>query len=346
MWKVTNKKNKEILDEFSNKLIKPLFEEMIEYKSKKSSKGFISFIENSNTCKYPEYKKLIAYVCKRRKDKVKFGDTIQNILDEMCELKLKYLYDVYIYQNDQIDKGNYNISAVKVDNLFKIIFIKFFYEMFFDYKKIWNLIHEKKDDNFEFNRKIFHLNFKKENNIEVCPYCDMETTISIADNYIEHFLPKDKYPFLSMNANNLISSCGACNTSSEGKGVHMYLPISSPFIVQNGDCIEFTHDLQNHKIILQSNDAEESNYLKLFRLQQRYEDERVYNIIESKANSVYDTLEEMEYYCNRKLERQSVMDYIEKKYTSFAKKEPFSFAIKYLFNDYDLYNEYKKNNKL
>lgn len=341
MWKVTNKKNKKILDEFNSKLIKPLFEEMIEYKNIKYSKKFISFIEDGSRCKCPQYKELITYICKRQKDKKKFGDIIQDILDEMCELKLKYLYNIYIYQNDQIDKGNYNISEVKVGKLFTIIFVNFFYEMFFDYKEIWNLIHEKKDNEFQFDRKIFHLNFKKENNIEVCPYCDMETTVSKSNNYVEHFLPKNKYPFLSMNANNLISSCGACNTSSEGKGVNIYLPINSPFKIQNGDCIEFIHDLQNQKIILQSNDIKEENYIKLFHLKQRYEDERVYNIIESKAYSIYDTLSEIEYFSNTKWEQEAVMDYIEKKYTSFAKKEPFCFAIKYIFKDYNLYCEYK-----
>lgn len=62
--------------------------------------------------------------------------------------------------------------------------------------------------------------FVRERGMLVCPYCgrqfiDMaEVEGSVSKPYIDHFLPKSKYPFLAMTYMNLIPGCNTCNEAS------------------------------------------------------------------------------------------------------------------------------------
>ncbi len=246
-----------------------------------------------------------------------------------------------MFQNNEINSGNYNIKEEQISKEFKFLFVDFFYEMFFDYKKIWILIDKKKYEKSFFNRDIFHRNFKRENNIEICPYCDIDTTISVSNNEVEHFLPKSKFPFLSMNAYNLIPSCHACNKKPEGKGTDVYMPIYSPYNMQIGDKLKFENDIVKRKIELSTDDSLIENYLKLLNLKSRYRPRRVYDYVEEKAESIYDTINDIEQIGNVSLTEKQIMDYIDKKCTKFAKKEPLSFAVKYAFSEYELYLRYR-----
>lgn len=185
------------------------------------------------------------------------------------------------------------------------------------------------------------MNFKKENSIEICPYCDIDTTISISNNEVEHFLPKSKFPFLSMNAYNLIPSCHACNKKSEGKGDSVYMPIYSPYNIQIGDKLKFENNIVKSNIELKTDDILIENYLKLLNLKLRYCTKRVYDRVEEKAESIYDTINDVKEMGKVNLTKEQIMDYIDKKCTKFSKKEPLSFAVKYAFNDYELYLRYR-----
>lgn len=62
--------------------------------------------------------------------------------------------------------------------------------------------------------------FVKERGLSVCPYCGRlpidvaEVEGSVSKPYIDHFLPKRKYPFLAMSYLNLIPACNTCNDNS------------------------------------------------------------------------------------------------------------------------------------
>jgi uncharacterized protein (TIGR02646 family) len=278
----------------------------------------------------------------RKKDNIVFCELINKVISNNTLKEIKEDYELFKYQNNEINKGNYNIRQENVGEGYKELFINFFYEKFFDYEKIWILIDSLKYEKSKFNRKIFYENFKIENDIEICPYCDIDSTLSISNNEIEHFLPKSKYPYLSMNANNLIPSCHACNTIAEGKGANVLNPIYAPFNIQIGDEIEFDNNIIKKEIILKSNNLNIQNYLALTKLNIRYSSVRIYNAVENKAESIYETIYEAEEFANKDMTEKDIVEYIEKRCANFAKKEPLSFAVKNVFNKYDLYLSYKK----
>ncbi|WP_186429661.1 HNH endonuclease [Clostridium sp. BSD9I1] len=341
MWKITNEINKTILNDFRYKLIEPLFEEIIYYKSQSLSISFTENIKNDISIKRGSSRILINYLNKRKTKKVSLGNLIEQIISKNSLKELEDNYKIFLFQNNEINRGNYNIKEESISDEFKFLFIDFFYEMFFDYHNIWLLIDRKKYEKKFYDRKTFHINFKKENNIEICPYCDMDTTISISNNEIEHFLPKRKFPFLSMNAYNLIPSCTACNKKSEGKGTDVYMPIYSPYNVQIGDKLKFDNDIIKRKIEINTNESLVENYLKLLNLKSKYRHSRVYDYVEGKAEAIYDTISDIEEIGKVNLTEKEIIDYIDKKCTKFSKKEPLSFAIKYAFNKYELYLRYR-----
>lgn len=76
------------------------------------------------------------------------------------------------------------------------------------------------DQMYEGEDSVVHFDktaFVRERGLEVCPYCgrkpiDMaEVDDSVSKPYIDHFLPKSKYPFLAMSYMNLIPGCNTCN---------------------------------------------------------------------------------------------------------------------------------------
>lgn len=74
-------------------------------------------------------------------------------------------------------------------------------------------LYEGKDNVVHFDKT----DFVKERGMEVCPYCGRqpidfaEVDGSVSKPYIDHFLPKSKYPFLAMSYMNLIPGCNTCN---------------------------------------------------------------------------------------------------------------------------------------
>lgn len=343
MWKVTNKVNKTILGDFRDKLIEPLLQEIIHYKKQCIKISFIEYIENGIDLKCDSSRDLISYLNKRKTKKIKFGELIGEIASKNSLKKIQQIYKLFLFQNSQIDKCNYNIKEEKISEEVTFLFVNFFYEKFFNYEKIWMLIDKKKYAKINFSREVFHINFKNENNIEVCPYCDIDTTINISNNEIEHFLPKSKFPLLSMNAYNLISSCNGCNKKPDGKGTDVNLPIYAPYNIQIGDNLKFNNDIIRRKIELNTDNIMIENYIKLLNLKSRYSSNRIYDIVEEKAESIYDTISDIEQMINENLTKEAIIAYIDKSCTKFAKREPLSFAIKYTFNKYDLYLQYRKS---
>lgn len=340
MWKVTNEVNKVILDDFRNKLIEPLFEEIIYYKKQSLSISFCENIKNGIDVKRGSSRSLINYLNKRKTKKVTFGKLIEKIISDNSLNKLENYYSIFLFQNNEINRGNYNIKEEAINEDIKFLFADFFYEMFFDYKKIWILI-DKKYEKSVFDRNIFHINFKKENNMEICPYCDIDSTISISNNEVEHFLPKSRFPFLSMNAYNLIPSCHACNKKPDGKGTDVYMPIYSPYNMQIADMLRFENDIVKRRIELSTDDKLIENYLKLLNLNSRYRPRRIYNYVEEKAESIFETLNDIEQMGKVSLTQKQIENYILEKGIKFAKKEPLTLAVKYAFSEYELYLSYR-----
>lgn len=257
MWKISNENNKKILDEFRWGLIEPFWEEIINYCILKHKYTTINNYIESTDAKYPQKKELIVKVLSRKKD----GKSISDYVNEFCKKPNEYIllqYIIYIYQNFLLDNKYYNIKEISIDKNLMVIFKEFFYERFFTDSSIWTLINSTYSN---YSRIEFHQIFCLENKLTVCPYCDIDTLINIGNREIEHFLPKSKYPFLSMHPHNLISSCESCN-KYEGKKTNYYIPISVPYSKQIGDLISFeVNDSLKEILVKSSSRAEVNNYI-------------------------------------------------------------------------------------
>lgn len=339
MWKVSNKENKKYLDAFRSNLIEPMFKEMINYKMLNLKCSYFDYLKKNNQTICKDNNKLLLLISNRTLKKVKFKDLLQNFIDSNDVSKINYYYTLYNMQNDEINNGNYNIFEIEIDNNLKKVFIDFFYEKFFNDKKVWTMIINFKKD-VEYSKMEFNKIFINENKLYVCPYCDSETIIGVSNKEIEHFLPKSKYPLLSMNANNLISSCMTCNKPSDGKGTKIYIPITSPYNKSIGNEIEYKNDFMKKEIILQTRDKEISNYLETLNLVERYRKIEIFGLVEERAEIIYDTLIQAELN-GEEINEETLKEYMLYK-RKISKTEILSFAVNGAFSNLDLYNLYKK----
>jgi hypothetical protein len=137
--------------------------------------------------------------------------------------------------------------------------------------------------------------FVRERGMEICPYCgrqyiDMaEVDGSVSKPYIDHFLPKSKYPFLAMSYMNLIPGCNTCNEVSN-KGTldpltHPYLEsyLLNPHVFRDSAVtFEYNYNYQgenneNNFIIKANaeNNLLEFGYLEVLKLREFYSHRRL-----------------------------------------------------------------------
>lgn len=222
MWFVTNKTNCIKLKKFEKKVIIPLFTELLNYKRQSDYSDFVKYLNAKNINNQND---ALIYICKRKVNKIKFIDCVNKIISDYTYEQIRWYFYIYLIQNKQIKEKQTSIGFFKIPEPFKTIFVDFFYNKFFSNDKIWSFL-----DTSSFSRSDFHNNFKNENRLFVCPYCDIDTTLNIGNNQIEHFWPKSQFPFLAMNALNLISSCHSCNMPFEGKGTSVRTPYSGSVV--------------------------------------------------------------------------------------------------------------------
>ncbi|MDI0264805.1 hypothetical protein QIW52_02435 [Clostridioides difficile] len=155
--------------------------------------------------------------------------------------------------------------------------------------------------NFEkkFNEDLFNIditidNFKKHYNFEdiwspymfifitglrVCPYCNRQYITPVYSSSgklradLDHFLPKNKYPFFSMSLYNLIPSCKFCNSSLKGTKEFDFDSLN-PYECNIDDYIKFEIDLAsntNNIIVNPIKDKDKAkDYLNMFKIETLY----------------------------------------------------------------------------
>ena len=267
MWLVSNNNNLQILQKY-NLIIISLFELLIELSTMptiEEEMEVVDFLENKFANKENLDRRLLNVNISRTD---KFKPLIKEIIllgtDTLSEE-----YEKFNLQNSEILKVNYNIipllHPIQLTKLFK----DYFYSLFFGVDWIWrDLVGE------VYTRKMFKENFKKENKLSVCSYCDIDTISNDRNAWIEHFLPKSIFPYLSCNPMNLIPSCTSCNVSGSGKGVMYKNPIANQYNMQIGEKIDFELVGQTIKINDNANVSVE-NYIELLNLRTRYSDELI-----------------------------------------------------------------------
>lgn len=347
MWKVQNTRNIEKLSKFEKIVIYPFFQELIYYKknyfsssydSSNNKKGLDIFISEKHLLKSSEDQSILTFLFKQKNNNILFIDCVNSLIRNYTEEKLCYYINIYFYQNYQLNKNSQSIYYETIPNELYIIFSKFFYEKLFDSSSLW-----KKIDASTYGRKQFHNNFALDNQCSVCPYCDIDTITSKGNKQIEHFWPKSAFPFLSMNPNNLVSSCTSCNMPEEGKGTKFYNNIYTPYITQIGDHVNFTLNPRNNSVIISPLDLQTNHYLDLLNLKERYKSEGVYRALKNKGESIFSTILDIETRTCKSMDPSELQDYINKKNNETAKYSPYYFATRDIYANFHLYQNYRNS---
>jgi len=280
MWKVTNETNRTTLSRYQDIIIS-FFEIIIELSkddNKKENIEIKDFLETKFT-KTENLDSRLLNINKNGKDKIK--PLIKEIIKLDSDI-LEEQFEIYKKQNIEISKNNYNIDLAEHPSVLVKIFKDYFYDKFFGIDWIWTDLVGK-----EYTRGMFKENFKDENKLYVCPYCDLDTISNERNAWIEHFLPKNKFPFLSCNPSNLLPSCTACNVSGSGKGENVKKPIVNQYNTQIGDSLEFEFDEGEIKILHNDNESIE-NFIELLKIRKRYSEKAVNNSVLSLLRINYD----------------------------------------------------------
>ncbi len=267
MWQVNNEVNKTVLISYGV-LISSFFRLAIQI-SKQSNKSTLladgDFLSN-------EFKKTAYLDARLLTINISAQDQIKPLIEEIVCLNttiLKEQFEIYKYQNKEVSNKNYNLVQLQHPDCLKKIFKDYFYTKFFGIDWIWSELIET-----EYTRSMFKTNFKEENKLYVCSYCDTDTISNARNAWIEHFLPKSKFPFISCNPFNLIPSCTACNVAGSGKGENIKNPIVSQYNRQIGDYLEFEYE--DGEILIKNNtDDNIENFIELLKLRNRYKEESV-----------------------------------------------------------------------
>ncbi|WP_018923572.1 hypothetical protein [Salsuginibacillus kocurii] len=332
MWKITNQKNFETLNTFEEKIIRPTLLMLWDAAVQKSN-GLYTIEKHQDIWKtttpyknFPrEQQKIINYFFVRSIERRKFYEVFFELVQNYKKEVIISIIKQYVRQNYLINvKKDYNIPELRFPEEIKIIFVKFFYEKFFTMQQIWDRIVNK-----QYNRKIFHENFAHENyDIKVCPYCDIGLIVAKSSSYVEHFLPKAKFPLLAMNPYNLISSCDACNKGEEGKGESVKSDIVSPYNSMIGEFIDFK--IKTEKVVLNNTSKLSSieNYLELLQLRKRYSQKRAFNYLKDEIEIQMEYFSEMDTLTSSKID-----SFLSRR----DRHSPFNIALRSIITKYPIY---------
>lgn len=360
MWYVINKQNGQKLIKFKKRVIIPLFEYMVKYKNESRTDKFVEFLEEissetnselidcnkkikkhnlKNLCNKKRIleqriqdTEILKYICKRVVNKVSFVDCIESLLSTYSKLELEMHMYVYYMQNRALKKRKSFIDELKVPDEWNRIFTVFFYEKFFVMSQIWERI-----DGCSYSREEFHENFKEDNKIFVCPYCDSSDISDNGNLEVEHFWPGSKYPFLSMNPLNLYSSCKACNRPATGKGTKTFNPITLPFYQSIGEGVRFKPNVVERKIHIKGKSRAIDNYIKLINLENRYSKKSGYGIVELLTSTIYSTIKELENH-GQVVSDDDIKTYISSKI--IPRVQPHYFVVSDILRDYSKYLDF------
>ena len=141
------------------------------------------------------------------------------------------------------------------------------------------------------NRDDFIESFWRVNSaLEVCPACDRSRSDKINNkiyDHVDHYLPKSKYPFLSLHHSNLVPLCLPCNLSFKGNrdpiDDHTDAPLPNIFHPYKRAALEYMDVLINRddagvrQIVFEDRDGMPSrrvqNLKRVFRLHERWPDQ-------------------------------------------------------------------------
>ncbi len=320
MWKVTNVSNAHVLAVFGERVISPLLRMLIQVKEQRvSSIERTTLFHGLSTSDQELFRRLL----KKQHGGQRFVGVVKRVLSRMDAAALEQLLENYIAQNNSVAMGDFELQVISVPEPVTTIFVDFFYGKFFNDEEMWQTL-----VGSAFSKRAFIDNFKQENPIDVCAYCDLDTVNALSNNVIEHFLPKKQFPLLSMCPYNMIPACTACNLGAQGKGSRVTGTVTSPLFAQVGDRVVFDFDSISRVVLIGPADAqlEISGYLELLQLPRRYASQHVYDHLWSRWCGFANTFL---YEGARGIGRKELVDYFERLF----RRTPMYFAARALVNE-------------
>jgi len=265
MWKVKNDRNNSALYAYNTRVIVPFFKLWLSVSREPDLAEKLAEDDF-----WEEYLQTYPIINSRflNNNKTK-ANKVKPLLAKIVLLgftAIKTEWKLYLQQNRQIYAGNYNIPKENHQAPITKFFKDYLYDYYWGLDWVWTIV-----AGINYSRATFHNNFKKENKLTICPYCDVDTIAATRNSSVEHFLPKDHFPLIACNPRNLIPCCTACNMGNSGKGTEYRSPVYSQFNRQIGDDIQFKFNGIEIDI-LHHNDPATENYLGLLQLRKRYKE--------------------------------------------------------------------------
>lgn len=286
MHKVVNTTNEVALQALAKLLIRPLLGILVSAKRDgkplQSCQKFSKLKKKSRTVIQAALRQLVA------KKGITFEIACNAVVKDCSLHDLQRAERIYNEQTKALEKGSYAISFETLPKGFKQLFANCLYEKLFDNKAIWMAAVGER-----LTRPVFHKNFREDNLYpSTCPYCDLDTMNSSGTHIVEHFLPKAKFPLISLHPKNLFSACHGCNMPT-GKGAKVFTTVTSPYVDEIGELVEFSFNTTEKKIKIQSipsrNDVD--GFLKLTSLPTRYANENTWRQFDGRERAFHETVQ-------------------------------------------------------
>ena len=148
------------------------------------------------------------------------------------------------------------------------LLLAFGYENFTNSKNEWNA--------YEYCKAL---------GINVCPYCNENFILTIGSGkekairpQLDHFYPKDLYPYLSCSIFNLIPSCGNCNHIKSDKTDEIIYPYDEEFGNDFPFRVKMNNQLEPTVFIKENDTHSENNKIKnslgIFKINERYNEHK------------------------------------------------------------------------
>lgn len=234
---------------------------------KKGTKGNLNYKLNKmkNTAEYKAFSDLMR-LCQKHKDKIAVG-------------KREELLDILPLLDCKMDSFK---SCNKLMNALKKVFD---YNTFAESRQRVDSLLQNPGDVLD--RDWCAYTFVIMLGLRVCPYCNEQYIApTLCRNGrvrgdLDHFLPKERYPFFALSIYNLVPCCKFCNSSLKGTKTFNNTATVTPYEVSYDDCFIFEVrkdiDSQNWYIEMKMDTKLGNKFeelLNVFLLQERYQHHR------------------------------------------------------------------------
>jgi 5-methylcytosine-specific restriction endonuclease McrA len=240
---------------------------------------------------HPDFIDIVEEVSKNEKDYLKKPiETIYNICLKLSKQNLQKLRDAFTINNaiEQLCKGEVKPILYKEITKIDEILSKELSQWGADlYNHVLGLssFHSRNGQLMDYYKEFMRANAKG-----ICPFCglhDLKSDLLSKKEAYDHFFPKGKYPFNTVNFRNLVPACNTCNSSYKGvkdpikNGTkRAYYPLSSQNLNINITVKITSIDFDNPKknivnlsiTSIQQEEEEISTWKELYGIEERYND--------------------------------------------------------------------------